>query len=278
MDLFNQGEKALNQKTWFGTRSPDYDNASSFFEQSASKFKAEKNYPLAINSFLKLAECHSSQNQVYLAASKIESAAQLADPSLAADLFRKASHLYLVHGSPDKAADMLEKCAKNLESTDPDACIQLYFDATLIYIDNDKLQSSVDCFKRGISLSLRNKRIQKAIELSLSLQKVFTETENKNGLFKNCLSLIIMYIYNNDSVEARKKMQEWELVPGFIESDQGAVCTGLLEAVETGNSETLKENCRNRNVTFLDNEVARLAQGLSVESVGLTEEEEGGFC
>ena len=80
-------------------------------------FRNSKDYQHAIESFLKAAECHRNLDSIFLAAKALETAANLLyqhlqQPEKASDIYRQCSDYYIAHGSPDRAAEMLEKAAK----------------------------------------------------------------------------------------------------------------------------------------------------------------------
>ncbi len=62
-------------------------------------------------------------------------------------------------------------------------------------------------------------------------------------------------------------------VPGFLQSEEFKVANGLLEAFEKHDEGLLSELQKNRSLTFLDNEFAKLALTLKIPG-GFQEKEQ----
>ncbi|KAJ3219120.1 hypothetical protein HK099_004814 [Clydaea vesicula] len=274
IESMGAGEKALNKKSFFGGKKPDLDTASAAFDAAgiftamrctnfflvANSFKLGKSYDQAVEALLKSSDCHSQLGSVYTAAGKMEAAALICMQHLknlkdGAEYYRKASYLYQTHGSADRAAECLEKAAKGYESVDVDQAIEFYFQSTQIYENEDKLRTGVDVFKRGISLMVRNKRYEKALEMSSKLGDVLMAIDNKNGFFKNCLQICLILIAYGDEVELSKKFNQFSNVPGFLESEEARIYQTILDSFENHDEELFNSCMKNRMITFLDNEV-----------------------
>ncbi|KAG9287433.1 hypothetical protein G9A89_023805 [Geosiphon pyriformis] len=259
------GDKAI-QKNWF--KKPDWDVAGSCYEKAASCFKAARSYEQAIQAYLKASDALFKSNSIYMAAKTMEGAGNLASlqlkqPDRAADLYRQASDLYQTHMNPDRAAEMLEKAARALETVDVNQAIDFYNAACSLYESEDRGKFAIDTFIRTIAVMIRNKRFEAAIDILLRLREIYLSMNNNSGVSKTCLSIIIILLAASDEIEAKKQFQHF-CQYAFVQSEESAVASILLDAFEQGDQELLEETVNRQIITFLDNEVAKLARNLHV--------------
>ncbi|KAI8809571.1 soluble NSF attachment protein [Cladochytrium replicatum] len=274
MELMAAGEKALSKKSFFGGKKPDYDDAVHLFEQAAIIFKNGRAYDQAVEAHIKAADCHKNLDSLFLAAKQLESAANISVQQTrrldeAADLYRRTSDYFLAHGSPDRAAEMLEKAAKAMEPVNLDAAIQLYDDACSTYEAEEKLRFGLDTFKRYIALLIRSKRYAKAVEVSLRLVDANLKIENRSGFNRQGLATVIITLLVGDEVAAGKHFASFASVNGFVDSEDGRTAAELLKAFDSRDSGLLEETLKRSSIQFLDNEVARAAMTLKIASGGM---------
>ncbi|RUP02328.1 soluble NSF attachment protein [Jimgerdemannia flammicorona] len=211
-----------------------------------------------------------------MSAKDMETAAQILaqnmnQPERAADSYRRASDLYVAHGSADRAAEMLEKAAKNLESTDINAAIELYSSSCSMYESEDRGRFAIGTFERAIGLMVKNKRYEKAIDMLQRLGTIQGTLVSRGALYKTNLSILIIYLEMGDEVEAGKQFQNFCVRDsGFPQSEEASICHGLLDAFEQGDQDLLDQTVARQNITFLDNDIARLARQLKVPGESLT--------
>jgi hypothetical protein len=72
---------------------------------------------MCIDAYIKAANSHKQVGSYFMAAKAMENAGSLAVQQLknyktGANYYKSASDFFIAHGSPDKAADCLEKAAK----------------------------------------------------------------------------------------------------------------------------------------------------------------------
>ncbi|CAG8501330.1 815_t:CDS:2 [Diversispora eburnea] len=265
VQFLTAGDKAT-QKGWF--KKPEWDVAGQNYEKAASCFKAARSYDQAIQAYQKASDALFKSDSIYMAAKTIESAANLAaqqlkQPERAAEMYKKASDLYQAHMAPDRAGEMLEKGARALEPADVDGAIELYVAACALFESEDRGKFAVDTFKRTIALMIKHKRYDSAIDILHRLFTIYQNASNQQGLNKTCLSLIITLLAAEDEVEAKKQFQLFCL-QAFVQSEESAIASSLLDAFEQGDQELLEQTVRRQAVTFLDNGIAKLARGLQV--------------
>lgn len=95
---------------------------------------------------------------------------------------------------------------------------------------------------------------------SVVLQK-FT---SRSHLYKANLSILILILAIGDDVEAGKQFSQMCGDAGFAQSEEAEIAEDLLTAYEQRDQELLEKTVRLQHVTFLDNEVVKLARLLTV--------------
>ncbi|CAJ0634277.1 10141_t:CDS:2, partial [Entrophospora sp. SA101] len=233
--FLSEGDKAT-EKNWF--KKPEWDIAGQRYEKAASSFKAARSYEQAIQAYQKASDALFKSDSLYMSAKAMESSANLASqqlkqPERAAEMYKKASDLYLAHMVPDRAGEMLEKGARALEPVNVDGAIEMYMAACTLFETEERGRFAIDTFKRTIAIMIRNKRFELATEILHRLNAIYTDSNNQQGINKTCLK-------------------------------ESAIASFLLDAFEQGDQELLEQAVRRQVVTFLDNEVVRLARSLQV--------------
>ncbi|ORY05364.1 TPR-like protein [Basidiobolus meristosporus CBS 931.73] len=268
LEFLKSGDKAAT-KGWF--RKPDWDIAGQYYDKAASCFKAARSYEKAAEAFLKAADAQFKADSLFMAAKAYESAAsmniQMKEPERAAAYYRKASDLYNAHGSADNAAEMLEKGGKALESIDIEQSMELYIASCNLYESEDRGRFGVDTFRKTITILLKNRRFEKAVEMlqkSADINKSLGITANLDKIY---LSIIIVLLGMGDDVEANKQYTNF-MQGGFGVGDEAHVAQDIIEAFQNFDQEKLQEATSSRIVNFLDNEVARIARNLRVPGGG----------
>ncbi|KAJ3339661.1 hypothetical protein HDU93_007887 [Gonapodya sp. JEL0774] len=247
---------------------PDLETASMQFDKAATTFKQAKLYEDAIAAHVKAAECQEKLGVFFAAAKSLESAAgvlalQLKRPEDAADMYKRVSDMLVLNGSADKAAEMLEKAAKTVEATNQIRAIELYLASCDILEDADRGRLAVDTFKRTATMLLKAKRYDLATATLSRLAIIYRSVGNKNQVQKTALCTIILQLALNDEVAASKEIRNYA-ADGFPDSDEGAAAQELLQAWREQDEKRWTKVVNAPIVTFLDNEVTRLARSLRV--------------
>ncbi|KAG0366006.1 hypothetical protein BC939DRAFT_448103 [Gamsiella multidivaricata] len=257
------------EKSWF--KKPDWDIAAQYYEKAAQSFKAGKSYEQSVQAFIKASDAMISATSYFMAGRALENGGNvclqnLGQPERAADMYKRASELFMQNMTPDRAADMLEKGAKAMEPISVEAAMDLYIGACNIYENEDRAKYATDTYKRTISLLVKHRRFDKATEILIRLGNVQAGTANKFAYYKTLLSVIIVQLAAGDEVEAGKKFQEFCAVDGFVRSEESAVAHAMLDAFEHRDQNYYNQAAARQHVGFLDNEVARLARSIVISN------------
>eukprot|EP01112_Ceratiomyxa_fruticulosa_P010110 TRINITY_DN2664_c1_g1_i1.p1 TRINITY_DN2664_c1_g1~~TRINITY_DN2664_c1_g1_i1.p1 ORF type:complete len:330 (-),score=91.68 TRINITY_DN2664_c1_g1_i1:27-1016(-) len=236
-----EGDKHA-KKSFF--HSPDWDNAGVFYEKAVNCYRSAKAFEQTKDA-LKKASNAAYQNPngtTYTAAKHLQEAAKIARDQKqieeAVELFVQATNLYREDGKAVSAADAITDAAKLLDDKDPERSMELLKQALEILEIDDKEAYSGDTFQKTISLLLKHKKYKDVIEVYQSQCRALKKLTNPHDLNKAILSMIIIYLYCDDVVQARKVYQE---NMDFYGSDAGRAASDLLDAFENRDPEKLAQ-------------------------------------
>ncbi|KAG0045960.1 hypothetical protein BGZ83_008834 [Gryganskiella cystojenkinii] len=266
IEFMREAEKNT-EKSWF--KKPDWDIAAQYYDKAGQSFKAGKSYEQAVQAFVKASEALILATSPFMAGRALENGGNIAlqflgQPERAADMYKRASELFIQNMTPDRAAEMLEKAAKAMEPISIESAIDLYVGACNIYEGEDRARYATDTFKRTISLLVKHKRYEKAVEVLQRLGNVQKDTPNKSAYFKTLLSIIIVQLATGDEVDAGKRFQAFCSVDGFVQSEESAIAHAMLDAYEHRDQAYYNQTAARQQVGFLDNEIARLARNITI--------------
>ncbi|KAI8854480.1 soluble NSF attachment protein, partial [Chytridium lagenaria] len=241
-------------------KKPDWESARPLYDEAAVIFRNAKAYDHAVEAYAKSAAANKEEGSLFIAGKQLEQGAQILAQFLqksdeAAKLFREASNYFLAHGSPDRAAEMLEKAAKQLENSNVNESLELYREACSIYESEDKLRTGVDTFTRAVSMALRANKLLEAVEFSGRLTEAFQKMQNLPSYKKQALSTIIIVLLLGDDVDASKRLTAYGSNTGFLETEEGSIAESLVTAFQTYDEEELANALKRQTVKFLETEV-----------------------
>ncbi|CAN0920221.1 Gamma-soluble NSF attachment protein [Linum grandiflorum] len=215
------------------------------------------------------------------AAKHMESAAALAKEvgnwSQVADLYRRASELYIECGRSQPASDALGKAARAVEDHLPDVALQLYTDACEILEEDDKEQMAFDLYR---ALTAVHIKLEKYTDAAASLLRLGLAADKCNATNSQCkayLGAIVVYLYANDVKAAEKCYNDCSQIAAFLGSEQGRCASKLLSAYSEGDVEEIKRVGQCSTISHLDHVIIKLGRKLPTGDVRAVkaESEEG---
>lgn len=124
-----------------------------------------------------------------------------------------------------------------------------------LYDQDDKQRLAVDTHKRVIHLYLKLKQLSEAIAFTHRFSTLLIKIQNKNLIYKNYLSTLVMILTIPDEVEASKQFELFCAMEGFLQSDEGRLAHDLIESYEKQDPKLLEETLKKQHFTFLEPEV-----------------------
>jgi len=256
-------------------KKPDWDKASSLYEQSAKEFRLAG--PPYIDSYVdclrKAAGAFDKTGSAYKAAMLLEEASTALSKSdssgkNAAPLFQEAALKYRQAEHPDKSAACLQKAGMALGNAgDIDGAMQMFSSAVAVFEDEGRGHMSNDTFKQIIGWCCRQGRIDDAIQFLKRQREVFKKQGDKLDpyVYKNSLAILVCYIHLDRYDEAEEEYKQSLDYKQFGMTDEGEAASELLEAVRMASNDMLQACVKKPAFSYLDNEVARIAQRLRLD-------------
>ncbi|XP_012075545.1 gamma-soluble NSF attachment protein isoform X3 [Jatropha curcas] len=236
--------------------SADWKSATLLYEQAANSFRVAKKYEKAKAAFEMASKGQEIISSPWDAAKHMESAAALAKElgnwNEVADLYRRASELYIECGRSQPASDALAKAARALEDAMPDVAVQLYTDACVILEEDGKEQMAFDLYRAAISVYIKLEKYTDAAAILLRLGLAADKCNATNSQCKAYLGAIIVYLYAHDLKQAEKCYNDCAQIDAFLSSDQNRCATKLLSAYREGDIEEIKRLAQSSTVSHLD--------------------------
>ncbi|KAJ3107023.1 hypothetical protein HDU97_004992 [Phlyctochytrium planicorne] len=272
LELMASAEKAVNKTSWLGKKKPEWETARPLYDEAAVIFRNAKAYDHAVEAYVKSAQANKEEGSLFIAGKQLEQAGQimgqfLNKPAEAGKLYQEASNYFQAHGSPDRAAEMLEKAAKQSEATDVNLAIELYREACGIYEQEDRLRTGAETFSRAVGMALKANKIPEAIEFSQRLTEAFQKINNRPSFLKQALSTVIIVLLLGDDVEASKRLEQYASL-GFMDTEEGKIAGSILEAFQNYDEDLLADALKRPTIKYLETEVVRATQRLRVPGSG----------
>ncbi|EEF32488.1 gamma-soluble nsf attachment protein, putative [Ricinus communis] len=246
--------------------SADWKSATLLYEQAANGFRLAKKYEKAKEAFEKASKGQEILSSPWDAAKHMESAAALAKElrnwNEVADLYKKASELYIECGRSQPASDALAKGARALEDAVPDAAVQLYTDSCVILEEDGKEQMAFDLYRAAASVYIKLEKYTDAAAILLRLGVAASNCNATNSQCKAYLSAIIVYLYAHDFKQAEQCYNDCSQIDAFLSSDQNRSVSKLLSAYREGDIEEIKRLVQSSTISHLDNVIIKLARKL----------------
>ncbi|KAK0411154.1 hypothetical protein QR680_005514 [Steinernema hermaphroditum] len=248
---------------------PDYDSAAMEYERAAVCFKNGNEAGLARDTYLKAADCHAQNRNLFHAGKAKESAAaiarELADTADAVLYYEQAVDLYAESGTMDTAAMAVDKAAKWLEIADPEKAIFLYKKGLAFVQQSDRSRMAGDFLTRITKLHLKLERYGEAAESVTDEIEKYMEVNEVGRVGQLTTGLCLILLANGDSVAAMKAYSNATKLSGFERSEDGLACGSLISAYQSGDNEAFQQCLRRPTLRSMDNEYLRLMKKIKIE-------------
>ncbi|GAV57259.1 hypothetical protein CFOL_v3_00797 [Cephalotus follicularis] len=251
--------------------SADWKSATLLYEQAANGYRAAKDIEKAKEAFEKASKGQEILSSPWDAAKHMESAAAFAKElgkwSEVADLYRKASELYMECGRSQPASDALAKGARALEDAVPDDAIALYTESCNILEEDGKEQMTFDLYRAATNVYIKLEKYTDAAAFLLRWGLAADKCNATNSQCKAYLSAIIVYLYAHDFQQADKCYNDCSQIDAFLKSDQNRCVSKLLSAYREGDIEEIQRVAQSSTISNLDHMIIRLARKLPTGDV-----------
>jgi hypothetical protein len=259
---------------------PDLDSASLAYASAGTNFKLAGEHAEAANAFAQASRTFYANGFPYSAGKNLEAQADelvaAADSSgadarsEAASLSEKAAMFYIEDGKPHVAAAAYARGAAFLAPVNSEESVRLYRESLNLFEEEDGAHKAGPVMTKAISVAMRAKRYDAAIELCMQQARIAEELKHNHQAHQALLSAIIVALAQGDFTAASRRFDEivMEDVTGFSASDEGRAAMQLLTTYEEDDVDGLAAVRSQQLFSFLHNEVARLAKTLRIPGGG----------
>eukprot|EP00049_Salpingoeca_infusionum_P012327 m.224902 g.224902 ORF g.224902 m.224902 type:complete len:467 (+) comp15155_c0_seq2:72-1472(+) len=271
--LLAQAEAEM--KTSLFKWSVDFDVAAQLYTKAALALKLAKNYPKAIETYRKAADCHLNpkcSSTPYHAAEALQQAATCArdakDSALSIRLLKEAAQHLRSTGNFVGATEQLEKAAKQcMRTNDFEAAAELWLHVYDIFKDEDKARRCKDPIANAIVCCLRLNDFQKVLSLYDEQADLLMKAASATFCFQSVLAKAIIQIAQDDAVAAQRTLDSGvQRFSGFGASREYQLGIQFLEAIEREDQSAFDVAKSDHTVTFLGNDVAIMCRKMRMPS------------
>lgn len=276
-------DKAL-KPSWSSFKfSPDHLTASMEYSQAATKFRAAGLLPESVDAWTKAAQSKEQTNDLFGAGRAYESAGAICDgtgpggPVVASGYWQKAITCFRLCGKNEVAAKLILKLASHREKQgDSEGTKAAFKDAIEVFEQDEKDYELGDVFKQYIGYLIRSNDLEGALEAMDGHVQVLLRQKQPSFAHKELLSKVVLLLNLEDTVRAEQVLNATGDVEGWFMSKECQVASDLLSAFQNNDAEALASLVKSQTLTFLQIEVARIAQQLRIVSLAPSRVGHGG--
>lgn len=268
-EAYKQIKKYLNT-TLFRWK-PDYEQAARFSREAIKYYKlANAIYKLMV-VYQYSGISHEHIQSYHTAATAYEHLAKLYyeqnDIDNAVKYYKLSAKNYYLNESFDKYSSMLLKACDILSQTNIEDTIKLLKDACNSYINEFRPEMHELTYKRAITLCIIHKKYNEAINFLRS--QIILQIQRKDifeqDIYKNILSIIIIYLYSDQLINAIIEHKKQEKTLNYLNSESFYAAADLLLSYQHGDVLNLSECIKKHNIfKYLYIPVGRLLKHLKL--------------
>ncbi len=180
-------------------------------------------------------------------------------------LAERGGLLYRQHGSPESAAQLLEKAAKILESKDPQGALQLYEKAAETIMVEDRPKQAAEYLTKVSRLQVKAKLWDKASDTLENAVRMLQEAGSTGTVGRLVCGMVLVELARDDTVAAAKQFAAWG---GYCDGDQTAAIKTILSGFDDEDGEVARQGLSMNAIKGLDVEFTILARDIKVPESG----------
>lgn len=265
MENENKGNSYIRQGCF---SSSEYELAENYFLKAAEEYKKNKQYSSYEIVIKKAVSC-----QLKLG---MEKRAALTLSSCANELLRNNYNLNIISKMIEESAFLLLNEGQILDTFNiyltmankiSDSTIKINFLTNAINILEGNTEYDVyivEAYRKLINEYFKIKEIKKVIELYEDLLKVFISLNQQHNINKVILSIIIIYLSQNDIINAELFHNKYN--DSYVGSDEFDTTMQLFDAIKTNKDIKMVLN-NSLSVKYLDNQVCLLIKSIMTDNI-----------
>ncbi|VIO98336.1 Uncharacterized protein BM_BM6927 [Brugia malayi] len=245
---------------------PDYDNAAMEYDRAAVCFKNASQMEQSRDAYLKAAEMHKENGNLFHWAKCNECAAtickEMGDSYGTLKYMDLAADGYAESGSSDSSAMALDKAAKCLEDIDPEKAIMVYHKALSMVQETDRSRMAGGFMNRLTKLYLKLKQYKEAANMICEEIEKYMEVKEAGRVGQLTVALVLVWLACDDPVSATESIQKSFKCEEFEISEEAKVCCALISAFESGDNSRFQQVLQQPILRSMDNVFLRLMKEL----------------
>jgi len=228
-----------------------------------------KSHDQALDALNKAVECYKQVKQLYQAAKMLEQSVLICRDSNRHDqigaLADRGGLLYRQHGSPEAAAQLLEKAAKIMEQKDPTVALELYEKAAETIMVEDRPKQAAEYLTKVARLQAKAKMWDKASATLNNAIRTTQESGSVIGLGRLVAGLVLVELAKEDLIAASKVFAAWG---GYCDGDQSAAINTILTGFNDEDGDVARQGLNSGAMKNLDVEFTIVARDIKVPESG----------
>jgi len=243
-----QADKKYNSRSFFGSKTNDWEEASDLYSKAANIYKMSKKYDEAGKAFIKAGECHLKLHDKYNAANNYINAAnsfKKVNISETIKLLKLAVELFADDGKLSQVARYTKEIASIYEEEkDMEEAITFYQKAIDYYESENDIRTTNHCLLKVADYWALNAKSEQAIELYERIINTSLNNTMKWFVKDYILKCCLCHLVTGDYVGVRKTIDKYsELYPSFTSQREYKLLLNILTC------------CENNNLTDFTNEL-----------------------
>ncbi|PBC26264.1 gamma-soluble NSF attachment protein [Apis cerana] len=256
-----QAEKSL--KTSLLKWRPDFEVAADEYTSAATCFRIAKSYQQCKDCLMKASDCYKENRSWFHAAKSIEQATlickEMGNLTEVSKLAHSACSLYLMHGSPESGATVLDKGGKMIEATQPQEALDLFKRAASIVMGEDSPRQAAEYMSKVARLLVKLQMYDEAADAIRREIGMHQQTDHTSSVGRLTVALVLVQLARGDQVAAEKAFKEWG---NYCEAPEINTLEMLLQAYDNEDADAARAALNNPFIKHMDVEYAKLARGL----------------
>ncbi|VDK76987.1 unnamed protein product [Litomosoides sigmodontis] len=249
---------------------PDYDSAAVEYDRAAVCFKNAAQMEQSRDAYLKAAQMHKENGNLFYWAKCNENAAtickEMGDNCGTLKYMDLAADGYAESGSSYSSAMVLDKAAKCFEDIDPEKAIKIYHKALTMVQETDRSRMAAGFMTRLTKLYLKLKQYKEAANMINEEIEKYMEVKETGRIGQLTVSLVLVHLASNDPVTAAKSIQKSFKYEEFEVSEYAKACCALISAFESGDNKCFQQVLQHPVLRNMGNEYLRLMKELKASS------------
>ncbi|XP_015184620.1 PREDICTED: gamma-soluble NSF attachment protein-like [Polistes dominula] len=256
-----QAEKSL--KTSLLKWKPDFDYAADEYTHAATCFRIAKSYQQCRECLMKASSCYKQNKSWFHAARCIEQTLlickEMGNLSDVPQLAHSSCSLYQQHGSPESGANVLDKAAKLIESTQPEQALELFKRAADIVMGEDSPRQAAEYMSKVGRLMVKLQMYDQAADAIRREIGMHQQIDYTPSVGRLAVALVLVQLARGDQVAAEKAFKEWG---NYCDAPEVQTLEMLLQAYDNEDADAARSALNSPFIKHMDVEYAKLARGL----------------